>query len=37
MDGGVCSWGVNPVMAIQECMRLGYKPEEVTMDIVMEE
>jgi len=19
MDGGVCSWGVNPVMAIEEC------------------
>jgi len=22
MDGGVCSWGVNPIIAIEECMKI---------------
>lgn len=37
MDGGVCSWGVNPVMAIQECLKIVDDTSKITMDIVMEE
>lgn len=37
MDGGVASWGVNPVIAIRECLKIVDDVSKITMDIVMEE
>ena len=37
-DGGCgTTWGLKPELGIQECQKLGYSLDQITMDIIMEE